>query len=817
MKRVKILLLFSLALITSANSQNQRERISLNSDWRFAKGHAANPAKDFNYGLSLSFTKTLMLQEGTLLEAGQESKLYSPHTQKYDDSKWEKVDLPHDWAMRLGYGKEQHRVKGYRTITGRTPENSVGWYRKTFKLKAVKGCRYFLEFEGIFRSAQIWMNGVYLGLNESGYVPVTFDVTEALNYEDNADNVITVRADATQSELWSYEGAGIYRNVWLTRTSQVFIPQYGTYVNSKIPEQGGDAAVTAEIEVSNQTTKDVSVTVNQKIVDNTGMQVTSSSDVLTARSLETSKIAPVMMVKNAKMWSLESPTMYRLYTEILVDGKVVDSYTTRFGIRTIRFDANEGFFLNGKRVQIQGACVHQDHAGVGIAVPDKLNFWRITKLKEYGVNAYRASHNPPTTSVLEACDSLGMLVMDELRRMNSCSSGLSQLETVIRRDRNHPSIFIWSLGNEETGLQGSEKGRMMVERMRNVLLEIDNTRPVTVAMNGAWGKGFSLAVDVQGSNYFKLGNLDKIHTDFPNLPILLTEEGSTVTSRGIYETSKTLGFHQAYDRDIPGWGATAQKWMRYVNDRKFIGGAFIWTGFDYGGESGLNYWPGVVSHFGILDYCGFPKDAFWYYKAQWTNEPVLHILPHWNKEGLPNTDYIDVHLYTNMDEVELFLNGKSLGKKTVGKFDVPAYRVRYVAGKLEAKGKKNKVKYKTIVETTDVPSSLQVVSETGKELKNDGQDTSILTVKVLDKKGRLVPTASNKLNFSVENGKILGVGNGHPSSHEPDNFAPGEAVYRNAFGGLAQVIIKSDRSGKPVTLTVKSDGLKDAREQIIVK
>jgi beta-galactosidase len=773
MKHFCILLLLIFATCIGANAQSQRERISLNQDWRFAKGNAANPAKDFNYGLSLSFTKTLMLQENTMLEDGQNSKLFTPHTQVYDDSKWERIDLPHDWAMRLGYDKNQLRVKGYRTITGRSPENSVGWYRKTFKFKAIKGCRYFLEFEGIFRDAHIWMNSVYLGSNESGYVPVTYDVTEAINYEDSADNEITVRADATQSELWSYEGAGIYRNVWLTRTAPIYIPQYGTYVTSKVADQGGDASVTAQVDVSNQTDKDVSVTVNQKIFDNTGKLVASSSSPLSVNNLETGHAASTMMVRNAKMWSPESPSLYRLLTEIVVDGKVIDDYSTRFGIRTIRFDADNGFFLNGKRMQIQGVCIHQDHACVGVAVPDKLNYWRISKLKEMGANAIRTAHNPPAISVLDACDSLGMLAMDELRRMNSCYSGLSQLETVIKRDRNHPSIFIWSLGNEEGRLQNSEKGRMMAERMRDILRKIDDTRPVTAAMNGAWGRGFSLAVDVQGCNYYRLGNVDKLHSDFPKLPILFTEEASTVTTRGIYETNPEKGFHQAYDHDIPGWGSTAQNWMRYVDKRKFVAGAFVWTGFDYGGESALHYWPGVVSHFGIMDYCGFPKDAYWYYKSWWTNKPVLHILPHWNKEGLPQKDTIDVNLYTNMDKVELFLNGKSYGVKTVGKYDIPKYRIPYVAGKLEAKGEKDGKKYDTVVETTGTPYKIKIVSESGETIRNDGQDISILTIKILDKKGLLVPTASNKLNFFIENGKILGVGNGHPSSQEPDNFAPG--------------------------------------------
>ena len=392
--------------------------------------------------------------------------------------------------------------------------------------------------------------------------------------------------------------------------------------------------------------------------------------------------------------------------------------------------------------------------------------------------------------------------------LSSSDEGLKQMQTIIRRDRNHPSIIIWCFGNEEPAIQGSEKGRMIVERMKAVQRKLDPSRPCTAAMNGSWGEGFTYAVDVQGSNYYKIGNIDAVHEKFPNLPCIFTEEASTVMTRGIYETNAAKGFHQAYDRDHPGWGARAQEWMRYVDARKYVAGAFVWTGFDYGGESVAHYWPGVVSHFGILDYCGFPKDAFWYYKSWWTEEPVLHILPHWNGIG---TDSVDVHLYTNMDEVELFLNGKSLGKKSVEKFDIPAWRVKYTPGKLTAKGKKNGKKYTEQIETTGVPTSLQLVSENGTTISGDGNDVAIITVKVLDEKGRVVPTAENNIQFDLRNGKIPGGGNGHPSSHDQDVFPAGSDVHRNTFGGYAQVIISSDRSGKPIELTASSGGLKESK------
>lgn len=798
--------LLSLVFISTVGwSQSKRDKVSLNQNWKFALGHAANPEKDFTYGKALSFSKIAFLQESTLLNADQESRLRIPHTQKYDDSTWCDVSLPHDWGMSLGYAKDQFKVKGYRKLGGRSPENSVGWYRKTFSPVLEKGCRYTLEFEGIFRDAQVWMNGIYLGRMESGYVPLVFDVTECLNYGNKEENVISVRVDATHSELWSYEGAGIYRNVWLTKTSPICVPQWGTFVTSEVDLATKDSDVKALVEVANQTGIDCTVLLKNTIFDKNKKAIASSETSVVVKSMETAESVSMMKVKNASLWSPKHPEMYSLITNVIYEGNVVDTYETSFGIRSIRFDANEGFFLNGERLPIQGVCCHQDHAGVGIAVPDKLNAWRIISLKEMGANAYRASHNPPTESVLNACDTLGMLVMNELRVLSSSDEGLTQMKTIIRRDRNHPSVFIWCLGNEEPAIQGSEKGRMIVQRMKDVLNKIDPTRPSTAAMNGSWGEGFTYSVDVQGSNYMNIGNMDEIHQKFPDLPSIFTEEASTLTTRGVYKTDSSKAFYQAYDREFPGWGCSAQQWMRYVAQRKYIAGAFVWTGFDYGGESAMHYWPGVVSNFGIMDYCGFPKDAFWYYKSCWQNDPVLHILPHWNGLG---TDSVDVQLYTNMQEVELFLNGKSLGSKRLEKYDIPTWKIKYRPGQLVAKGKRGKERIITTITTTGCPNALNISSETGGALTLGIDDVAVLTVKVVDDKNHVVPTAENRIAFSVKNGRVLGVGNGHPSSQEKDVFKEGEEVVRNAFSGYAQILVAPDNSSKPVEVTVHSEGLK---------
>lgn len=794
------------ALLAATGYMDARERTLLNSDWKFAKGHAANPELDFNYGRALSFSKIAFLQESTMLERDQESRLSVPHVASFDDSQWMNIDLPHDWGMGEAYGKEQFKVKGYRKLGGRSPENSVGWYRKKFEIAPLKDDeRLTLEFEGAFRDAQVWVNGIYQGRNESGYTGFEFDITESVH--PGKDNVITVRVDATHSELWSYEGAGIYRNVWLIRTADVHVPQWGTFVSSTV-NADGSATVVAQTEIKNETATTCRVELRSLIRDAQGREFKTQSQMVEVPALGLSTVSPSCEIPQALLWSLKTPNMYTLTSQVVKNGTVVDSYETPFGIRTIHFDPDKGFFLNGERVQIQGVCCHQDHAGVGIAVPDNLNAWRIKQLKKYGVNSYRASHNPPTISVLNACDTLGVMVLDELRVLSSSEEGLEQLAYTIRRDRNHPSVILWCLGNEEPAIQGSEKGRKIIERMKQYQRQLDPSRLSTAAMNGSWGEGFTKAVDVQGSNYHHIGNMDQIHKDFPALPMLLTEEASTVTTRGEYKTIPEKGIHQAYDKDFPGWGDSAEGWMRYVAARPYIAGAYVWTGFDYGGEATIHYWPGVSSHFGILDYCGFPKDAYWYYKAWWTQEPVLHIMPHWNREGLPS-DSVDVHIYSNMDQVELFLNGKKIGKQTLDRFDIATFKVKHVPGVLEARGVRQGKKYRERVETTGTPASIVLSCEPDITFTGKRDEVALIRAEIRDTRNRLVPTASSNLSFTIENGTIVGVGNGHPSCQERDCFLPGEPVSRSVFHGLAQIIVKGDGSGKPIVLKATSAGLKE--------
>ncbi len=497
--------------------------------------------------------------------------------------------------------------------------------------------------------------------------------------------------------------------------------------------------------------------------------------------------------------------MYRLVTSIdSQNGEPLDQYETPFGIRTIRFDKDKGFLLNDKLVKIKGTCNHQDHAGVGSALPDRIQYYRIEKLRECGSNGYRTSHNPPTPELLDACDRLGMLVMDETRMMSSDSEGLSQLERMIRRDRNHPSVILWSLGNEEP-IQGTDRGQRITSTMKRLVKSLDPTRPVTAAMNGGWGKGVSNVVDVQGFNYLHNGGVDEFRAKFPDKPAIGSEEASAYSTRGVYENDKTKGWLSAYDVNKPDYGTTAEEWWNYYMARPFVAGAFAWTGFDYRGEPSPYDWPTVNSQFGFIDSCGFPKDTFYYYKAWWTEKPVLHVFPHWNWAGKEGQE-ISVWVHSNCDEVELSLNGKSLGKKPVPRLSHLEWKVKFEPGTLSAKGfRDGKAVAEDKVETTGAAAAIKLIPDRSK-IDADGEDVSLVTVAVMDAQGRVIPTADNEVSFSLDGvGQIIGVGNGDPSSHEPD-----KASKRKAFNGLALVIVQSSKKAGELRLSASSVGLSSA-------
>ncbi len=802
MKRILSFLFPVILTASSPAADSPRERLLMDANWKFAFGHATDVAKDFDHatGQFNHFAKTGF-------GAGASK-------QDFNDSGWRKLNLPHDWAVEMPFSERGSMSHGYKAIGRNFPENCVGWYRRKFTVPADDfGKRISLEFDGVFRDSIVWINGHYLGEEESGYSSFSRNLTEFLNY--GGENVIIVRVDASLEEGWFYEGAGIYRHVWLVKTNPLHVERHGTYVTSELKENAAD--VTARVSVKNEGTEDAAFEINQTILDAAGKTIASTkAKPLTLRAGELGEFSDVLPVSNPKLWSLETPNLHKLVTTITAGGKVVDRYETTFGIRSIRFDSKKGFFLNGKHVKLKGTNNHQDHAGVGAAIPDALQEYRIAKLKEFGCNIYRASHNPPTPELLDACDRLGMLVIDENRLMGTTDFHYDHLKRMILRDRNHPSVVLWSIGNEEWRLEGGETGARIASTMQRWVKQLDPTRSVTVAISGGWGGGFSNVIEVAGLNY--LGNMgkggfttDQWHEKHPDQPIIGTEECAFHQTRGIYFDDRAKCHLNAYDWDPSDWGASLeQAWSHYA-ERDYLSGMCIWTGFDYRGEPTPFSWPAIGSQFGILDLCGFPKDGMFYLKSWWTDEPVLHVFPHWNWQGREGQE-IKVWAHSNCDEVELFLNGESLGRKAMKKYSHLEWPVKYAPGSLVAKGYKGgKEVLTSIVETTGNPVGARL-SPNRTKLAADGADVSLITVRVADAQGRMVPTADNAITFEISGpGKIIGVGNGDPGSHEPDCFVDPSATWkRSLFNGLAQVIVQSTGDAGEIRLTASSGGLKSA-------
>lgn len=745
---------FSAAAETAAPA-SPRERANFDAGWRFAFGHPFDPAKDFDHATAYF---------SYFAKAGNGD---GPASAKFDDRAWRRLDLPHDWAVEAPFAANGSHSHGYKAVGRNFPERNIGWYRKTFTVPAGdRGRRIGVEFDGVFRDSVVWVNGFYLGRQPSGTTGFRYDLTDYLNY--GGDNVLAVRADATLEEGWYYEGAGIYRHVWLTKTAPLHIPQWGTFVSAEVSENS--AAVTARTTVANEGTTPASFAIEQQVLDPQGREVARLvSDELKLAAGISGEFPAALAVNSPKLWSIETPALHRLVTTIRSGGAVVDRVETKFGIRSVRFDPDHGFFLNGKHVVIKGTNNHQDHAGVGVAVPDALLDFRIRRLKEMGGNAYRTAHHPPSPELLEACDRLGFLVLDETRLMGAGPEQLSQLEAMIRRDRNHPSVILWGLGNEEWAIEGNELGARLGSTMRAFAERLDPTRRTTVAISGGWGVGSSTTADVMGYNYYTHGSTDEQHAKFPRQPGVGTEETTTQCTRGIYFTDAARA-HQAHDPERKGdSGANCIKGWKHYAERPYLAGLFFWTGFDYRGESNPYGFPAISSQYGLMDTCGFAKDSFHYLRAWWTDAPVLHVYPHWNWPGREGHE-ITVGAYSNHDEIELLLNGVSLGKKPMPRHDRIEWKVPYAPGALEARGYRGgKVVETTRVETTGAATQL-VLTPDRTALAADGTDTTVFAVSARDAQGRTVPTAGHLVRFTVAGGKILGVGNGDPSSHEADTF-----------------------------------------------
>lgn len=777
-----------------------RKHINFDKDWKFFLGDFAPHKPTDEWG-------------------GVKARAYSfgATSMTLNDASWRNITIPHDFVMEGSYTKKTNGSSAMKNIpamesinsrhlAGGCLEGGIAWYRKHFTLTPEDtDKRIHITFDGVYRDCTVYLNEYYIGSHIQGNTSFFFDITDFVNYD--GENVLAVRVDSTGREGWWYEGGGIYRHVWLDVMEEIHTEPWGIFVASDVDLDKKSAKLSIETEINNYSLDEEKILLESVILDTDDKEVAVLKQELTLPVWDTITNKQDLSLTDINLWSLETPYMYHLQTNLYHNGELLESTITEFGLRHVHFNAERGFFLNGKSVRVQGICNHNDHAGVGIALPDKVNEFRLKQLKTMGTNAYRSAHHAATPELLTMCDHLGILVMDETRRMSSSPDDLEALTSLVKRDRNHPSIIIWGIGNEEIFSQDRPETARTTVTMKMAVRKLDPTRPITSAVTCWNGKErFDTAegyvpvtekLDVMGFNYC-LSAWDDYHERKPDQPILITEESSSGTTRGCYSTCEANGQYYVFDPDNLDKCTIKRKAVRKdmgelawksFTERPYLNGIFLWTGMDYRGEPTPLTYPAISSQFGIFDYCGFPKDNYYYYKSWWTDEQVLHIFPHWNhpgKEGQP----ITVYCYSNLDEVELFVNGKSYGKQPMSRdWYLNWENVIYEPGKLTAKGYKNGVKVLTeTVRTTGAPHKLLLTPYTTNLTCGD---TAIIQVSILDENGLVVPTASDEIYFSVEDaGEFLGTGNGNPGSHESD-IVP----IRRAFNGLCQLLVRTTEVG----------------------
>lgn len=790
-------------------------RVSFNGNWRFHKGDARN-AED----------------------------------PSFDDSQWTLLRLPHDWAIEGPFDEKLN------PSTGGLPVSGTGWYRKSFLLpQAARGRVFTVVFDGAMSNSTVWLNGEKLGGRPYGYSSFFFDLTPHLRFGSEV-NVLAVRlAPEPDASRW-YPGAGIYRNVWLDITAPVHVAEWGTYVTT--PEVSDQSAtVSAKTEIHNQTNQEAQVVIRQTVLDQSGKPVAkTTSDKVGISSEATRTIPASLTVANPQRWDMESPYLYTLVTEVLDGDRVLDKYSTPFGIRTIAFDRDHGFLLNGKARKLHGVCLHHDLGALGTAVNRRAIERQIEILKGAGVNAIRTSHNPPAPELLELADRMGIVVMDEafdMWHIPKVPNGYSKyfdewserdLRDFARRDRNHPSVILWSIGNEIPEQKSTDGGKE-AKRLSDFFHEEDPTRPTTTAMN-EWADAirthFADNVDIKGFNYAPT-HYQQIRDEHSDWIVFGSETESCVSSRGEYHLPwlayEKPPSHQvnSYDTVAPLWAYCPDVEFTYQDKLPMVPGQFVWTGFDYIGEptpyfdwntSHEGDWPARSSYFGFVDLAGFPKDRYYLYQSEWTSKPMVHILPHWNWQGHEGEN-IPVFAYSNADEVELFLNGKSLGRKKRfaepieipvnpkisedGKF-LTKYRllwqVPYQPGTLKAiaySGGKEVAEQE--IRTAGAPAKIKLMPDRS-VIHADGDDLSFVTVRIEDKDGNLCPLANNLVHFNVTgSGDIAGVDNGNAATTEPFH-----ADHRNAFNGLALLIVRSRPEPGTIHVVASSDGLAQSEVEI---
>nr|WP_322623951.1 glycoside hydrolase family 2 TIM barrel-domain containing protein [uncultured Flavobacterium sp.] len=770
------------------------------------------------------------------------------------NTQWRTLNVPHDWSIEGNF--DEHSPAG---IGGGALNGGLGWYKKTFSVPAQDSTKITsVTFDGVYRNSSVWINGHYLGNRPNGYIGFSYNLTPYLKFGEGQKNEIIVKADnAKQPNSRWYSGSGIFRNVWLTTTDKLHVAEYGTYITTpKVTTE--KASIQLETTVKNEDGKEKNATVTTTIFLG-DKEITSATSEQKIAANGQQIISQQAEINNPALWDTEKPELYRAVTEISVEGTVADVYETTFGIRDFKFDLDKGFILNGKKVKINGVCLHHDLGPLGAAFNTRAMERELQIMKDMGVNGVRTSHNPPAPELLDLCDKMGLIVMDEAFDMweqpktkYDYSNYWAQwhkkdLEDQILRDRNHASVILWSIGNEIPE-QWNERGAEIGRELAAIVKGLDKTRPVTAAMNppiavdatkvsiqfqGTADKPNNLAasgaLDVIGYNYAHQ-TYAKHQVNFPKTPFIGTETVSALETRGVYDAkSDTIKVWpkrwdlpltdgnpgntvSAYDQVQAPWGSTHEATLKVMKKYDFLSGMFIWTGFDYIGEPTPYLWPSISSYFGIADLAGFPKDVYYMYQSEWTTKDVLHIFPHWNwKAG----QEVDVWAYyNNADEVELYLNGKSLGKKSKQGDDLHImWRVKYEPGTLKAISRKGgKTVLEKEIKTAGAPAALKATADR-ETITADGTDLSYITVDVTDANGIFAATANNMINFSLKgDGKIVGVCSGDPVSHEPY-----KASKHSAWMGKCLVIVQAGTKAGKLQLTASSPGLKSSEVTITTK
>jgi len=742
-------------------------------------------------------------------------------TVSFPDQKWRELDLPHDWSIEGSFRPDN--PSGHQ---GGLLPGGIGWYRKKFNLTAIAEKKYFIEFDGVYKNSTVYLNGHPLGTRPYGYATFQYDLTP---YIQKGENVLAVKVDnSKQPDSRWYTGAGIYRHVWMITTSPIYVGQWGTFVTTpKVSTH--EATVNVVTTIANDTKQKANLKITSTVVDHSGKEVASQTQAGKANSNSKFELKTFIKVNSPKLWDFENPNLYKLVTKVYQGKDLKDTYTTTFGIRSLEFRADSGFYLNGKNVKILGVCNHHDLGSLGSALNNRALQRQLELLKSMGCNGIRCSHNLMAPELLELCDQMGFLVMDETFDCwyigkDAAPFGFQnyfkdwherEITDMVLRDRNHPSVIFWSIGNEikEQWFPGSTNGGEIARELVASIKKYDTTRFTTSAFNfvrDAEKKGMTSAVDVVGFNY-SIDAYDEIRQKHPDWFYLASETTSQFDSRGVYHFTldtivKTYPDCQTSAFDDAGGGTTAEEAWLAVKSRPWMSGMYVWTGFDYMGEPAPYEKQAVSSYFGIFDLCGFPKDSYYFYKSQWTQEPIVHLLPHWNwKEG----QLVDVVAYTNCDQVKLYLNNQLLETRQLANTRKLSLRwkVPFTAGTLKAEGYKNgKVVATGMVRTAGDPAKIELSADRS-TIHSDGKDLSFITVKVTDENGTLVPNADNLIHFELEGeGKIVGVGNGNAMSQEP---AKGNE--RKAFSGMCQVVVQSTGKKGNIILKAFSLGLQDEK------